>query len=1003
MRGVIRDRLLPGGAIAWSVLDPEWYLRAYPEVADQLASLDFDAVLEFYLRHGQARFHSPNPFFDENWYLRTYPAVGDQVRAGAFASGFDHYVQHGYRENSPHWLFDLSYYRLNNADLTEAALCASGHRDLYNHFLLTGIWEGRSGHLFFAPGYYLTRLGPKADLDGVIGGAFGHYLRGLRVGAAEPRTSIYFDPNWYRSTYPQVTEAIGEGEWRCALHHYLCNQEPGLFDPSADFSEAFYLARYPDVAGAVGGGNFAGRGYWHFLYNGARELRAPTAEIDLKYYRDQHAAVREAIAAHEVPDAFAHWLGIGRAEGWRTLPPVDEPPDEPQAKALFRLGAANLLPGLAREGIDFTFIGRPELSIILVVHEQFALTLRALSSIRQNYSGAIELILVDGGSTDETRQIGRYVRGVHILSLATNIGYLRACNAALNFATADIVLYLNNDIELAPLAIAAALRRLASDHRIGAVGGKIIRSHGRLQEAGCVIWRDASTQGYLRDASPQASEANFVRDVDFCSAVFLAVRAGLLADLGGFDDAYAPAYFEDADLCVRIAQAGYRVVFDPAVVVIHLEYGSAASSLEAETRMARCHRIFRDRHETWLRGKISPGAASLLWARTVDPGGHPPRRILFIEDMPPMRLVGSGYVRSNDLIQVMVGLGMEVTVFPVERRRFELAAMFADLPDRVEIMHDRSLEDLPDFMAARAGYYHIVWIGRTHNLDRISALLARLADPDGTLPRLILDTEAVAALRDAARISLISADGAGLPPLLDVPAAAARELAHAPLCERIIAVSESEATLLRGLGLPRVSVIGHLAEIHETSRPWRDRAGMLFVGAIHAMDSPNYDGLCWFVDEVLPLVEQALGWKTRLTIAGYTAPSVDLSRFASHARITLRGAVADLAPLYDQHLLFVAPTRFAAGIPYKVHSAASHGIPVVATDILRRQLQWRDGAEILAAPDTDPAGFARHILALGRSEPLWQTIRSGALARLGAENSRAAYTEAVRRVLAPPG
>jgi GT2 family glycosyltransferase/glycosyltransferase involved in cell wall biosynthesis len=998
VKPTIRDLLRPGGAIAWAAFDRDWYLLTYPEVAGQLASQDFDAVLDFYLGHGQAGGHSPNPFFDEAWYLKSHPEIAGQVRAGAFASGFDQYCQSGYRENDPHWLFDLACYRRNNVDLTEAALQASGHRDHYNHYLLSGVAEGRSAHMFFAAEFYRAQNGAGTEMDAAPGGAFGHYLRGMRLGAAEPRTAIYFDPGWYRSVYPQVTEAIGRGEWRCALHHYLCNETPKNFDPLMDFSESFYLTRHTDVAAAIADGKFD-RGYWHFIYNGARELRAPAPAIDLKYYCDHHAAVRQAIADRRVPDAFVHLLTIGRMQGLRTLPPVDEPPEEPQAKALFRLGAANLLPGLARDGIDFSFTGPPDLSIILVVHDHFALTLRALGSIRQNYPGAVELILVDSGSTDETRHIGRYLRGARILAFTTNIGYLRGCNAALNFATADTVLYLNNDIELAPFAIQAALRRLASDPRIGAVGGKVIRTHGRLQEAGCIIWRDGSTQGYLRDASPQSPEANFCREVDFCSAVFLLVRGGLLRELGGFDDAYAPAYFEDADLCVRIALAGYRVVFDPAVVVIHLEYGTAASSLDAQTQMARCHRIFRDKHAAWLETRPDPMPQNLLRARSAATHRQNSLRILFIEDMPPLRLVGSGYVRSNDLIRVMIDLGMEVTVFPVERRRFELAAMFADIPDRVEVMHDCTIEDLPEFLTARAGYYDIVWIGRTHNLDRTASMLPALAGSGGAMPRLILDTEAVAALRDAARAKIdLSADGRE--EAFDMPAAIGRELANAPLCERVIAVSEDEAQVLRAHGLPRVSVIGHMREIIETSRPWKDRAGMLFVGAIHAMDAPNYDSLCWFVDEVLPLVEQELRWKTRLTIVGYTAPSVDLSRFANHARVTLRGAVADLEPVYNQHRLFVAPTRFAAGIPYKIHSAASYGLPVVATEILRRQLRWRDGAEILTAADTDPAAFARHIVALSRSEALWQTIRAGALARLRAENSRPAYTEAVRAVLA---
>ena len=58
---------------------------------------------------------------------------------------------------------------------------------------------------------------------------------------------------------------------------------------------------------------------------------------------------------------------------------------------------------------------------------------------------------------------------------------VRAANAALNCASADAVLFLDSAVELAPGALAAALRRLRSDPRIGAVGGKLVRAHGGLQ------------------------------------------------------------------------------------------------------------------------------------------------------------------------------------------------------------------------------------------------------------------------------------------------------------------------------------------------------------------------------------------------------------------------------------------------------------------------------------------------------------------------------------------
>lgn len=226
-----------------------------------------------------------------------------------------------------------------------------------------------------------------------------------------------------------------------------------------------------------------------------------------------------------------------------------------------------------------------------------------------------------------------------------------------------------------------------------------------------------------------------------------------------------------------------------------------------------------------------------------------------------------------------------------------------------------------------------------------------------------------------------------------------REFAQAAICDTIVAVSEAEATVLRDLGCPDVRTIGHMRRQTPTERPFERRSGLLFAGAIHRMDSPNYDGLCWFVEEVLPLVEKSLGWETRLTIAGYTAAGVDLDRFRGHPRVTLRGAVPDLGPLYTSHRIFVAPTRFAAGVPYKVHEAASFGLPVVATDLLRRQLDWTAGHELLAADATDPARFAAVIVRVYRDEALWTRLRDAALARLARDNDAQNYAASVASVL----
>ena len=763
-----------------------------------------------------------------------------------------------------------------------------------------------------------------------------------------------------------------------ALHDLLCRD---LVDPSRLFSMEYYRSQIDDTADTRFGL------LRHFVQTGLLAGLRPHPSLDpIASYR------LDAARTFDIRSALRHFALSNRAlNDGKPLPTADQAL-EAEAKSLFRAKATSLLPAYGRHALRFDLDGPPELSVLMVLHNNFALTLQALASLSQTHAGAIELVLVDSGSTDETRHILRYVTGAMLLRFDDNIGFLLGCNAGLTLVSADAVLYLNNDVELAAGTVAAALARLRSDPRIGAVGGKIIRTHGVLQEAGCIVWRDGWTAGYLRDQSPLCPEANFVRDVDFCSAAFLLARTEAVRDGNGFDEAFAPAYYEDADLCLRLRNAGYRIVYDPSVVVHHLEYGSTDVSTDAHTRIEQAHDIFFRKHLNTLRFRYAADSRAQLFARSVD---KPRGRILFIEDQVPLRRLGSGFVRSNDIVRTMAEQGYRVTIFPVIRKAFDLAAVYADLPDTVEVMHDRSLAALEPFLASRRGCFDTIWIARTHNLDRVKPILERGGvDVLGGV-RVVLDTEAIAATRDARRHAWLDGEAP-----FDERAAIRQELANAYFCQSIVAVNELEAETLRGLGLSDIHVLGHQRELALTPRGWYDRAGMLFVGAFAAPDSPNFDGLCWFVDEVLPLIEQELGYETRLTVVGFMGDGVNLDRFRDHARITLRGEVADTIPLYDAHRVFVAPTRFAAGVPYKVHEAASYGVPVVATTLLGEQLGWENQRDLLCADPSDPEAFARHVLALYRSEALWTSVRAAAAERIRADCVQEAYAQALGNILA---
>ncbi|WP_374431519.1 glycosyltransferase [Tabrizicola sp.] len=95
--------------------------------------------------------------------------------------------------------------------------------------------------------------------------------------------------------------------------------------------------------------------------------------------------------------------------------------------------------------------------------------------------------------------------------------------------------------------------------------------------------------------------------------------------------------------------------------------------------------------------------------------------------------------------------------------------------------------------------------------------------------------------------------------------------------------------------------------------------------------------------------------------------------------------------------MFVAPTRFAAGIPHKVHQAAAFGVPSVTTSLLARQLGWEDGRDLLVADSPD--GFASAVQRLYTDQDLWRSIRSNALKRIADDCSVERFREALRETL----
>lgn len=614
----------------------------------------------------------------------------------------------------------------------------------------------------------------------------------------------------------------------------------------------------------------------------------------------------------------------------------------------------------AADTIRFTEHQSPRVSIVLVLWNRAELTYRCLRSIAKQAGPTFEVVIIDNDSGDRTGELLSRVSGATGIRNAVNLGFGPAVNIGVKAARGELLLFLNNDAELRAGALEALVRTIDRDPAVGAVGGKLIYPNGRLQEAGAIIWQDGSCDAYGRNDDPASSRFNFQRDVDYCSAALLLTRRNLFTALGGFDERFKPAYYEDVDYCARLWTAGRRVVYSPAAEAVHVEFGSSPSRRATKLQEER-RGLFWSLHREWVQAQ--PPRNTAVDAARTRKRGRP--AILVIDDAWPGNRRGSGFPRAAALLRALVQLNYLVTSYPMDGH--PRAALPVDDGAEVEVVDAAGVESLSGFLQSRQDFDAIL-VSRPHNLRYLRAAvgndLARLNVP------VIYDAEAVYAVREAARLRL---DGIQVGP--ENEAGMVRdEIALAGGCCCVLTVNEAERSRFVQGGVTNVRVVGHALVPSPTSRAFQSRRGLLFVGALQA-GSPNEDAVLYFVREVLPLLPQVDGAPIPITIVGAEASPAVSSLAASN--ITVVVDVPELMPFYDAARVLIAPTRFSAGISLKLLEAAAFGVPIACTPQLARQLEWTHGREVLVGENARDLADVTTIL---YTDPYrWGAIRTAAL------------------------
>jgi len=229
----------------------------------------------------------------------------------------------------------------------------------------------------------------------------------------------------------------------------------------------------------------------------------------------------------------------------------------------------------------------PKVSVIIPTYNAEKLVRQCIESILQKttYSN-YEILLVDNNSDDESAI--RYFSqietkyGVKVIQDRRPFNYSAINNSAVNQASGDLILLLNNDIEVISPEWLSELVSFAIQPGVGAVGAKLLYPNNTIQHAGVITGiggvaghshkhLDQKARGYF-------SRAQLISSFSAVTAACLVVKKEIFLAVGGLNEAQLAIAFNDVDLCLKIREAGYRNIFTPYAVLYHHE--SATRGLE---------------------------------------------------------------------------------------------------------------------------------------------------------------------------------------------------------------------------------------------------------------------------------------------------------------------------------------------------------------------------------------------------------------------------------------